>query len=55
MYNENYAEEVQPDGSVILTGQGTPLGPDASVPEGSDIDALRRGFISIGWIKSAVM
>ena len=55
MYNEDYAEEVQADGSVILTGQGAPLGPDAEVPEGSDIDALRNGHISIGWIKSAVM
>ena len=55
MYLDNYIAQPQPDGSVILTGQGTPLGPDASVPEGSDIDALRRGFISIGRIKSAVM
>ena len=55
MYNEDYAEEVQADGSVILTGQSAPLGPDAEVPEGSDIDALRNGHISIGWIKSAVM
>lgn len=55
MYNEDYAEEIHPDGSVTLTGQGTSLSPETPVPMGSDIDVLRRGFISIGWVKSAVM
>ena len=55
MYRDSYTAQPQPDGSLILTGHGIPVGPDTPVPEGSDIDALRRGFISIGWIKSAVV
>ena len=41
--------------ALILTGCGIPLAPEAYVPEGSDIDVLRRGFVSIGRIKCAVM
>ena len=55
MYLDNYIVQPQPDGSLTITGRGIPLAPEASVPEGSDIDALRRGYISIGRIKSAVM
>ena len=55
MYLDNYIAEPQSDGSLILTGCGIPLAPEAYVPEGSDIDVLRRGFVSIGRIKSAVM
>ena len=55
MYRDSYTAQPQPDGSIILTGHGIPMGPGDCAPEGSDIDALRRGFISIGWIKSAVM
>ena len=55
MYRDSYLAQPQNDGSLILTGHGIPLDPEERVPEGSDIDVLRKGFISIGPVKSAVM
>ena len=55
MYRDSYLAEPQPDGSIIYTGRGIPLSPEAEVPAHSDIDVLRRGYISIGPVKSAVM
>lgn len=54
-YSEDYAEEKLPDGSVLLTGQGSPLTEDDVVPEGSDVEAVLRGYISIGKVKSMVL
>lgn len=54
-YSENYIESKLPDGSVTLTGQGSPLGEDAIVPEGTDVEAVLKGYIAIGKVKSAVL
>ena len=55
MYKESYDVTPQEDGSLLLRGHGTPLSPDAPVPENSDIACLRRGCISVGTIKSPVV
>lgn len=51
MFQETYIESRQPDGSVLLDCQGTPT-PDAQIPAGTDAEAVRRGYISIGKVKS---
>lgn len=55
MYCEVYDVAPQEDGSTILHSHGEPLSPDVPVPENSDIDYLRRGYISVGTIKSPVV
>ncbi len=54
-YREKYTPEKLADGSVILHGQGEALAEDAPVPTGTDVEALLRGYISVGKVKSAVM
>lgn len=54
-YTEDYARATLPDGTVTLQGQGHPRTLEDNIPEGTDIHALLRGYISIGKIKSAVM
>lgn len=54
-YSENYDAQPQPDGSVLLTGQGAPLSGGQSLPPESDIAAVLAGCISIGKVRSAVM
>lgn len=54
-YSENYKETKLPDGTVTLAGQGAPLAEDAVVPEGTDVEAVMKGYISIGKVKSVVM
>ena len=54
-YSENYGEEKLPDGTVTLTGQGTPLSAEDAVPGGSDVQAVLHGYISIGKVKSVVL
>lgn len=54
-YSENYMEEKLPDGSVTLTSQGAPLTAEDSAPEGSDVEAVLKGCISIGKVKSMVL
>ena len=44
-----------PDGAVALTGQGSPLTEADAVPAGTDVEAVLRGYISIGKVKCAVM
>lgn len=51
MYIEKYIESIQPDGTVLLTCKGIPT-PNSAIPAGSDAEAVRRGCISIGRIKS---
>ena len=51
LFREHYGEMVQPDGKVHLTCQGTPT-PDAEIPAGTDAEAVRMGYISIGKVKS---
>ncbi len=54
-YDENYAMIHNEDGSVSLKPNGKPLSAEDMVPEGTDIEALLRGYISIGKVKSVVM
>ena len=54
-YSESYVKEQLPDGAVRLTGQGVPLTTEDDVPAGSDVEAVLKGYISIGKIKSAVL
>lgn len=51
LYREMYVEMRQADGSVRLSCQGLPT-PDDQIPEGSDAEAVRLGYISIGKVKS---
>lgn len=54
-YDENYAQIQNEDGSVSLNPTGTPLTAEDTVPAGTDIEAVLRGCISIGKVKSVVM
>lgn len=47
LYREKYVEHIQPDGRVILTCQGIPT-EDDRIPAGTDAEAVRKGYISIG-------
>ena len=51
LFREHYGETVQSDGSIHLTIQGWPT-PDADIPAGTDAEAVRQGYISIGKVKS---
>ena len=51
MYQETYIESIQPDGTVRLNCQGVPT-PDSMVPSGTDVEAVRRGYISIGKVRA---
>lgn len=50
LYREQYLDDVQPDGSIILTCKGI-ITPDEAIPAGSDAEAVRKGYISIGMVK----
>lgn len=54
-YSENYASQLQEDGSVILTSRGTRLNDGKHVPPDSDIAAVLGGYISVGKVKSVVL
>ena len=54
-YSENYAETRLPDGAVALTGQGSPLTEQDEIPAGTDVEAVLKGYISLGKVKNAVM
>ena len=54
-YSENYRETRLPDGAVALTGQGSPLTEQDETPAGTDVEAVLKGYISIGKVKCAVM
>lgn len=53
MYAEKYIEDKQPDGTVVLTVQGVPVSDDF-IPAGTDAEAVRKGYISIGKCKNIV-
>lgn len=55
MYNEKYTVVEETEGRVLLESCGYPLPKDAAVPEGTDVEALRMGYISIGTVKNAVL
>lgn len=51
LFREDYQEDVQPDGSVVLTCRGIPV-PDEKLCPGSDGEAVRKGYISIGKVRA---
>lgn len=54
-YSENYAQIANGDGSVSLKATGGPLTEEDVTPAGTDAEAVLKGYISIGKVKSAVM
>ncbi len=50
MFSEKYVESKQADGTVLLTCQGIPT-PNSAIPEGTDAEAVRKGYISIGRVR----
>ena len=54
MFRERYIETRQPDGTVTLTCKGIPT-PNEKVPAGTDVEAVRKGYISIGSVKGALL
>lgn len=54
-YSENYVENRLPDGTLTLTSQGEALTADCDIPAGTDIEAVLKGYISVGKVKSAVL
>lgn len=54
-YSENYMENILPDGSVTLTGQGEPMTAEDEIPVGTDVEAVLNGYISIGKVRSMVL
>lgn len=54
LYNGVFTVRPHPDGHVLLSQTGVPIGPGAA-PAGSDIAAVLDGYISIGKIMSPVM
>ena len=51
MYQESYIETIGPDGQVILSCHGIPT-PDSMVDPGTDVEAVRQGYISIGKVRA---
>ena len=51
MYYDCYDEEIQPDGSILLSCRGIPV-KDEDLAPGSDGEALRKGYISIGKVRA---
>ena len=51
MYVDRYVEQIGSDGKVYLQCQGTPISDDA-IPGGTDAEAVRQGYISIGKIRA---
>ena len=51
MYQESYIETIGPNGEVLLNCHGTPT-PDSMVPGGTDVEAVRKGYISIGKVRA---
>lgn len=51
-YLDHYEKKEQPDGSIILSGAGVPI---TEGEEGTDIEAVLAGYISIGKVRNAVL
>lgn len=51
MFGERYEAECLPDGTAVLTIQGIPT-PDSMLAPGSDAEAVRKGYISIGKVRA---
>ena len=55
VYQEKYIPTIHSDGSVSLEISGHPLPVEDGVPEGTDVEAVMHGYISIGKVKSVVL
>ena len=51
MFQETYIETIGPDGQVVLTCHGIPT-PDSMVAPGTDVEAVRQGYIAIGKVRA---
>lgn len=51
MFREKYVENRQEDGTILLSCQGCHTS-DEQIPAGTDAEAVRKGYISIGKVKS---
>ena len=51
MFQDSYIKTAGVDGKVVLCCKGTPT-PDSMVAEGTDVDAVRKGYISIGKVRA---
>ena len=51
MYQETYIESIDSDGKVCLNCHGIPT-PEFMVPAGTDVEAIRQGYISIGKVRA---
>ena len=54
MFEEIYIETPQPDGTMHLACRGVPI-PNSKVPAGTDVEAVRKGYISVGKVRTAGM
>ena len=54
-YSEGYVQIKNEDGSISLKATGEPLKAGDIVPAGTDVEAVLRGYISVGKLKSVVM
>ena len=50
LFREEYEPSCQPDGSILLTCQGVPT-PLADIPAGTDAEAVKQGYISVGQVR----
>lgn len=55
LFREWYVPSPQPDGSVRLEIAGQPIRDPQGVPAGSDLEAVLRGYISIGPVRCTVL
>ena len=55
LYNAIYHDTIDEDGSITLSIQGIPITSAADTPNGTDIEAVLKGYISIGKVHSCVL
>ena len=55
LYSHHYQETIEADGRITLEIHGCPITSAEDVPEGTDIEAILRGYISIGKVHSSVL
>lgn len=55
LFSNDYVETRLPDGAVTLAIHGAPLTASDMVPEGTDADAVLKGYISVGKVKCTVL
>lgn len=55
LFRERYVPEARDDGSLDLVLRGTALTADDPVPAGSDLEAVLKGYVSVGKVKCVVL